>query len=157
MVFSVISCQGNTPSSNQPAESTVNVKVDIQTGKTISEIEQYGNLYVVILSGNEKEFNFNNLIRVTKSNSTIVEPVKLTSDKTDIYVYLIAADEDASQQEEVKSANHNQNITTANVEVTIKTANGKTFNEKKEVTIYVEDVIFISKEGETPNEETKSR
>ena len=72
-----------------------------------------------------------NLIRVTKRNSTIVEPVKLTSDKTDIYVYLIAADEDASQQEEVKSANHNQNITTANVEVTIKTANGKTFNEKK--------------------------
>ena len=40
MVFSVISCQGNTPSSNQPAESTVNVKVDIQTGNTISEIEK---------------------------------------------------------------------------------------------------------------------
>lgn len=57
MVFSVISCQGNTPSSNQLV--TVNVKVDIQTGKTISEIEKYGNLYVVILSDNEKEFNFN--------------------------------------------------------------------------------------------------
>lgn len=36
MVFSVISCQGNTPSSNQPDESTVNVKVDIKTEKSIT-------------------------------------------------------------------------------------------------------------------------
>ena len=157
MVFSVISCQGNTPSSNQPAESTVNVKVDIKTEKAIDKIEEYGNLYVAILSGNEKEFNFNNLINVTKRNSTIVEPVKLTSDKTDIYVYLIAADEEESQQKKVNDAKHNDDITKANVEVSIIAESGKTVSQNKIVDIYVEDVVFVPKEGDTPNDKTKIR
>lgn len=155
MVFSVISCQGNTPSSNQPAESTVNVKVDINTERDIKEIEQYGNLYTVVLTGNENEFNFVNINKITKQNSSFTEPVKLKSDKTDIYVYLIAADEDASQQDNVAKASHNTDITKADVEVSIITADGKTFNEKKEVTVYVEDVIFVPKEGETPDESKK--
>ena len=148
MVFSVISCQGNTPSSNQPAESTVNVKVDIETEKTIDEIEKYGNLYTVILTGSKDEFNFVNMTKITKQKSSFTEPVKLKSDKTDIYVYLIATDEETSQQGNLKNAEHNENITTANVEVTIKTADGQTFKDQKNVEIYVEDVIFISKEGE---------
>ena len=152
MVFSVISCQGNTPSSNQPTESTVNVKVDIKTDRSIKDIQEYGNLYVAILSGNEKEFNFNNLIEVTKRNSTIVEPVKLTSDKTDIYVYVIAADEEESQQKKVKDILHNTNITKADVEVSIIAESGKTVSQNKTVDIYVEDVIFVPKEGETPKE-----
>lgn len=151
MVFSVISCQGNTPSSNQPAESTVNVKVDIETEKTIDEIEKYGNLYTVILTGSKDEFNFVNMTKITKQKSSFTEPVKLKSDKTDIYVYLIATDEETSQQGNLKNAEHNENITTANVEVTIKTADGQTFKDQKNVEIYVEDVIFISKEGEDPS------
>lgn len=155
MVFSVISCQGNTPSSNQPDESTVNVKVDIKTDRSINEIEKYGNLYTVVLTGNEKEFNFVNINKITKQKSSFTEPVKLTSDKTDIYVYLIAVDEEDSQHETVNKATHNTDITNANVEVTIKAANGKTFNEQKDVDIYVEDVIFISKEDETPDPNKK--
>ena len=155
MVFSVISCQGNTPSSNQPDESTVNVKVDIKTVRSIDEIQKYGNLYTVIFTVSKDEINFINPTKITKQNSSFTESVKLTSDKTDIYVYLIAADEEASQKENVKGAEHNQNITKADVEVTIKTADGQTFKDKKYVEIYVEDVIFISKEGEKPDVDEK--
>ena len=102
MVFSVISCQGNTPSSNQPDESTVNVKVDIKTDRSIDEIQKYGNLYTVIFTVSKDEINFINPTKITKQNSSFTESVKLTSDKTDIYVYLIAADEEESQQKIVK-------------------------------------------------------
>ena len=130
MVFSVISCQGNTPSSNQPDESTVNVKVDIKTDRSIDEIQKYGNLYTVIFTVSKDEINFINPTKITKQNSSFTESVKLTSDKTDIYVYLIAADEDASQQDNVAKASHNTDITKADVEVTIKTADGQTFKDK---------------------------
>ena len=157
MVFSVISCQGNTPSSNQPDESTVNVKVDIKTDRSIDEIQKYGNLYTVIFTVSKDEINFINPTKITKQNSSFTESVKLTSDKTDIYVYLIAADEEESQQKKVKETLHNTDITKANVEVSIIAESGKTVSQNKTVDIYVEDVVFVPKEGDTPKEKEKIR
>ena len=150
MVFSFVSCNSDTPQDHTPADSTINITVDIKTDSAIKTIQQYGQFFAVILTDNGGTYDFVKAYEITDQKFTINESVTLTSDKTDVYVYVAASDMIDSQQNNVNKAAHNTDIANADVTVSITTSNGNTIRETKSVNLFIEKILFC---GEDESEE----
>ena len=146
MVFSFVSCKSDTPQDHNPAYSTINITVDIKTDSAIEKIQQYGQFFAVILTDNGGTYDFVKAYEITDQKFSINESVTLTSDKTDVYVYVAASDLIDSQQNKVNEAAHNTDIANADVTVSITTSNGNTISETKTVNLFIEKIIFCGKD-----------